>query len=760
RFSPPLNPPKGGEASSLSLWEGVRGRAIPKNSMLPSIWFALTVVVAYLLSPHLQAANIADFHADPFVVTPLLFAVWYASQQRWGWMWLWAIIAMSSKETLPTLTAMLGVWVVVRNSPPRCVFLLGGVSAFNTSEPNTSKEKNTPWRREIKHALALILVSTLWFYIATFWIVAPLAEQYFGTDGPIYLANRYTNSMSLFDMLQQPVRWYYLLGLLASFGFLSLAAPEGLILGLPVLLANFFSNFAGQYSGEQHYSAPLVVALAVSTIYGMARLMRYSRQPVEVGIYLCLWLLTWSVGYHALHGWTPLSLRTEHYAMTPAAQTLPNLVDQIPAEAVVSASPGLHPHIAHRRVAYIFPIVEQADYLLVDVTDISGMHPYDVQNQLSSLLETDWQVLTATHGLLLAERSSQATTKPLPDSFFEFARLSDEMIACQTFNTHSGMWELRTLKDGCVSSEVRSSSEVPYTPIQFGDKQLQLLDYDYHDDPDDGVTLRFYWRALTDLPPDLQLWPLIYDDSGRLLSDPTQVPMIATVWYPPERWSTDEIIVTETLPQHLPDSFHVGMAVGEAGRFYDLFGRWESGVLQSHTSEELRTSEERYQALIQPNRWVQVASFTRQGAYLFDLPPRLTHAPLHPIESNQVNFANLIQLTGYQIESSQPDSLSIRLRWLAQEPPPVDYTVFIHLFDHEGNRVSQNDQYPTWIFPAPTSLWPADQPMLDQHHLALPDELSVGQYTIKLGLYDATTLERLRLSNGEDVYELSSVNLP
>ena len=76
-------------------------------------WAALAFATAYLLYPHLQAANIADFHADPFVVTPLLLAFWYSLQQRWRWAWVWALLAMLVKENLPTLTAMLGLWLVL-----------------------------------------------------------------------------------------------------------------------------------------------------------------------------------------------------------------------------------------------------------------------------------------------------------------------------------------------------------------------------------------------------------------------------------------------------------------------------------------------------------------------------------------------------------------------------------------------------------------------------------------------------------------------
>jgi len=74
-------------------------------------WLSLVFVFAYLMFPALQAANVADFHADPFVVTPLLFAFWYAMQGRYWVMWGWAILAMLVKENLPTLTFMLGLYL-------------------------------------------------------------------------------------------------------------------------------------------------------------------------------------------------------------------------------------------------------------------------------------------------------------------------------------------------------------------------------------------------------------------------------------------------------------------------------------------------------------------------------------------------------------------------------------------------------------------------------------------------------------------------
>ena len=208
---------------------------------------ALVFAAVYLLSPHLQAANIADFHADPFVVTPLLFAFWYASQRRWGWLWFWAIVAMATKETLPTLVAMLGLWLLQVAFVPRWSNKLTADGRPPTADTKmvvggprsaVSSLRSAVVKPELWHGSGLILVSTAWFLIATFLIVAPLARQYFGTDGPIYLTNRYSGGLAgLPTLLQDPARWRYLLGLLAQVGFLPLLAPELLILGLPVLAA-------------------------------------------------------------------------------------------------------------------------------------------------------------------------------------------------------------------------------------------------------------------------------------------------------------------------------------------------------------------------------------------------------------------------------------------------------------------------------------------------------------------------------------------
>lgn len=676
-------------------------------SDLKAGWLALIFVVVYLLSPHLQAANIADFHADPFVVTPLLLAFWYARQHRWRWMWLWAITAMATKETLPTLTAMLGLWLV----------LWQGLFVVPTSVGIKSLKR--PLRTQLtinpasKHGLWLIGVSTAWFFSATFLIVAPLAQHYFGTDGPIYL-HRYSNeTANLTEMVTQPSRWYYLLGLFASVGFLPLLAPKMLLLGLPVLVANTLSDFPGQYSGEQHYSAPLVAPLLIATIYGSRRLIQQTSRQRIAWYCLCLWLLTWSLGYHINHGWTPLATRTEDYVMTPPARLLPDFLAEIPPAAVVSASAAIHPHLAHRQIIYLFPTVEQADYLLLDVTDIPGVHPNDAYSQIMNRLTSNWQLLRAEHGLILARKSTgNQSTNRLPPAFYDFAR--------------------------------RSTVPSPFPqPLIFGDR-LRLLSYDIENDVDDGLTFRFYWQAIEPLPAGLHLWPLLLDDWGNLLIDPTQVPQIATVWYPPANWQPGEIIMTETLPQFLPKTFHLGMVVGPADRFYDPQQHWP-----------VRVENQLFDPPLTLNHWTHLVSCCQQGRYVSRQTPQLTHQLVTPIH---VPFENGLTLTGYHLDPGL--NKPVLLQWLTTQPQETDYTIFLHLLDSRGNLVAQHDGYPNWFFPRPTSQWPVNQPLMDRQPLQLPPDLPTGRYTLHLGLYDLTTLERLNLLAGGNSYSLGELELP
>jgi hypothetical protein len=224
--------------------------------------------------------------------------------------------------------------------------------------------------------------------------------------------------------------------------------------------------------------------------------------------------------------------------------------------------------------------------------------------------------------------------------------------------------------------------------------------------------------------------------------------MIAAVWYPPSAWSDQEVVVTETLPQLLPATFHLGVAVGPDHSFYDPGQRY---AVETGPADQVH---------LYPGQWVQLASFKQQDPWLVHLPPRPTFKALKPL---QVQFGDFIELTGFWFEFDSSyqagTELPLLLRWQALQTPPADFTVFIHLLAPDGSLVAQSDARPAWLVPQLTSQWPLEQPLLDSHLLQLPDDLPPGNYTLNLGLYHVQTLERLPLVDGRDALALGSIQI-
>jgi len=709
------------------LWDDVRILLIVQAlalamGALPAYWLAkralkngkylpLLFPLLYLLSPPLQAAAVADFHADPFVVAPLLFTFWYATEKRWGWTWFWAIVVMLVKENMPTLIVMLGLGLVIHRA---------------ASVMRPSPQHGSGWLRhaEIKHGLLLILVGAVWFAIATFVIVAPLARTYFATGGPVYLANRFpANPLDWPPLLRDPARWRYLLGLLATTGGLALLAPQYLFLGLPIFVANTFSTFPGQFSGEQHYSAPLVAVLMIAAIYGTENLFRVSRfelrasgakgqaQRLRWRFFAVAVLVAFS--YHLHFGWTPFARRAETYAVTPHTRLLPRLLAQIPVAVPISASAAVHPHLAHRPVAYTFPTVKEALFVLVDVTDVPGVHPNDVRATINKMLASgNWQLLDAVDGFVLLKKAPGNVPQRLPDSFFTFARVSNV---------------------------------TPQYPLNvtFGN-QIRLLGYDVLDQPFHRRTsVRLYWQALqSPLSTDLRVWPQFYTTAGHPLTNPVQQPAIETVWFPPAAWQTGEIVATTTLPQSLGNTFHLAVAVVHGDKLADFAQRLPvAGAKIAHDQ----------------GTWATVASFRRDGWALKALPPTL---PLSPLPVVDAEFAGGLRLTGARLPASPHpanEPLTVTLRWETTAPLPVDYTIFLHLIDNNGRTVAQSDSQPQWLIPLPMTRWNTNTPLLDTPTVAPP--LPPGKYHLQLGLYNWQTGARLPLVNGDDAVEIGDLEI-
>lgn len=679
---------------------------------LKSDWAGVSFALVYLLFPALQAANLTEFHAVPLAVAPLLFAFFFIERGNPLGMWVAAMLALSVKEEIALPVFMLGLYAALSGRGKGCDDKLSPV-----------------------HGVALSLVSLAWFGLTTF-IVIP----HFSQSGQSVYVGRYESLGGSFSgalrtgltqpwkvalLLLQGDRLNYLAGLLAGAGFAPLFWPLALLMGAPILLANLLSDYPAMFSGEFHYSAPVVPFMVIGAIYGMVwvsdRLAqvvkRWLRQPESrwgqrssIVAALTLWVLLWALGYNYVRGFCPWSENFEIPRVTAHHRLFQRFADQIPAEAVISTTPPLFPHLSHRRVIYLFPEVRDAEFVLLDVSGVTDMHPNDVHDLFLQLTGSgQFGILDAADGYILLKRGG-AGLSGLPDAFFDFARAPDPQ---------------------------------PQYPVQVEfASRLRLLGFDLEDRFRWRLTkVRLYWEALEPLPDDTRPYPFFVNDQGQVIEDTTLRPMVASLWYPPGRWRPGEVVVTETMPWDLGDAFFLGVGVLSGNDWGAVSRRWPVTAV---SSEEIVR-------LFDKGTWVRLLRFERAGKRLRWTPEAFPPAPTRMDYSVHANLANQFTLLGADVRR-EGNVLRVVLFWQALQPTRQDYTVFVHLLAPDGALVAQHDSPPR-NGALPTSTWFEREIVYDEHLLRLPPDLADGNYRVEAGLYVLESMERLPVldASGQEV---------
>ncbi len=116
----------------------------------------------------------------------------------------------------------------------------------------------------------------------------------------------------------------------------------------------------------------------------------------------------------------------------------------------------------------------------------------------------------------------------------------------------------------------------------------------------------------------------------------------------------------------------------------------------------------------------------------------------HPLTAD---FGGIVRLLGYNLERRPGGGLGLTLFWQALTDMDQDYTVFVHLVDEGGNLWSQGDSQPADGF-YPTTEWQEGELVRDPHDLLIPPEAPRGGYRLGVGLYLASTGERLPIADG------------
>jgi hypothetical protein len=111
-------------------------------------------------------------------------------------------------------------------------------------------------------------------------------------------------------------------------------------------------------------------------------------------------------------------------------------------------------------------------------------------------------------------------------------------------------------------------------------------------------------------------------------------------------------------------------------------------------------------------------------------------------------FGSAIGLLGYDLSSTRlhpSDSLTVTLDWHSLQATRVSYHVFVHLLDAKNHIWAQWDGVPrNWSYP--TSAWLPGEYVVDHYPLTVSPQAPPGPYTVEVGLYDATTGQRLAVT--------------
>lgn len=115
-----------------------------------------------------------------------------------------------------------------------------------------------------------------------------------------------------------------------------------------------------------------------------------------------------------------------------------------------------------------------------------------------------------------------------------------------------------------------------------------------------------------------------------------------------------------------------------------------------------------------------------------------------------VDLGGRVRLLGFDLNEDvvTPGArIWLRLYWQGLAPMDTDYSVFVHLVDDRGVTIAQYDSYPG-AGNNPTRDWEVGQAIGDAYPVDIPPTLlAQAPVRVRVGMYDYTTGERLRVSS-------------
>lgn len=295
-------------------------------------WLALVLAGVLLLNPTMQWLTWEFFHPDSLMISPLLFAYWAATRKKWGWFAVASLLALACKEDAALAVAAMGLVIALRHDRR-----IGAISS---------------------------VVAVAWFALSTRVLIPFFSgteafyESWFGKfgDSPLQvIGNVLRHPGDALETATEPDRMSYYRMMLAPMAFLPLASVRTLFIASPMVAVNVLSTFPYQREIRYHYSAIVLVGIALATVEAIAILGR------TVGMRRFLVGLVAATAFATTVAWGPspvsVKYRSGIWPLGADARraTKAEAMKLIPDGAPTSATYYFAPHLTHRSKIYEFP---------------------------------------------------------------------------------------------------------------------------------------------------------------------------------------------------------------------------------------------------------------------------------------------------------------------------------------------------------------------------------------------------------------------
>jgi uncharacterized membrane protein len=306
---------------------------------LPHDRDAALVAGAYLLCPTVAWNAVIDFHAVALAVPLLLFAIWYLDEDRLLAFGVASGAAVLCQEQIGLLVCCLGLWYA--------------------------------WRRG--HIRPGIAIAAAGFAVSATDFLLVLRHFSGGTP----FASRFGGSPTtiLRELFTHPLRVAGQVNGHDLLGFLPAVPVLGFCFGSTILLAAspqiailLLSRRAGDWGWFGINVLILIPFIYTATLFTLARSTRRTtrKSPPLVGgqVFTASLAVAFTIGPFGIFGVGELF---QSHAVTAQQHA----VSLVPPNARVSATNHLSLPLAARRYLYVFPVLKDADWVLVDARDAS-----------------------------------------------------------------------------------------------------------------------------------------------------------------------------------------------------------------------------------------------------------------------------------------------------------------------------------------------------------------------------------------------------